>query len=483
MGCAYNTQQKHTNNLRIAMQLSIKPDNSSFVWIHRVLDLVIPFTLIYLALSVYNVPLHDRYIALGLLGGFIFVTAAQMVGLYQNWRARPMFVSVRMILQAWLLAWALLIILAFLFKDTGNISRGVSLIWFILTPAALITYRILIRLTLSQIRKQGRNARRIAILGAGKVGQQLAHIIQTNSWLGYQIIGFYDDNQTIQQTSIENIPVIGTAEDILLHTKQNKFDELYICLPMRAEQKIKTLLNKLTDTTAIVKFVPDLFTFDLMHAKWTDLKGLPIVSVFDTPLSSTSAQLLKRLEDIVISSLILILISPVIAALAIGVKLSSHGPIIFKQKRYGLNGKEIKVYKFRSMTTMDNGNIIHQAQKNDPRITKLGAFIRRTSLDELPQFINVIQGRMSIVGPRPHACAHNEEYRGLVPKYMQRHLVKPGITGWAQINGWRGETDTLEKMEKRIEYDLHYINNWSLWLDIKIIILTAFKGFINKNAY
>ncbi|PIX80383.1 MAG: undecaprenyl-phosphate glucose phosphotransferase, partial [Piscirickettsiaceae bacterium CG_4_10_14_3_um_filter_44_349] len=213
------------------------------------------------------------------------------------------------------------------------------------------------------------------------------------------------------------------------------------------------------------------------------LKGLPVISVYDTPLNSSTARMLKRFEDVTLSTLILILISPIMIALAIGVKLSSPGPILFKQKRYGLNGKEIKVYKFRSMTTQDNGATINQATKNDPRITKFGAFIRKTSLDELPQFINVIQGKMSIVGPRPHANAHNEQYRKLVPQYMQRHLVKPGITGWAQINGWRGETETLDKMEKRIEFDLHYINNWSLWFDIKIIILTVFKGFIDKNAY
>jgi putative colanic acid biosynthesis UDP-glucose lipid carrier transferase len=220
-----------------------------------------------------------------------------------------------------------------------------------------------------------------------------------------------------------------------------------------------------------------------MHAKWTEINGVPIISVFDTPLSGKTAQLIKRTEDIILSIIILIMISPVLIAVALGVKLSSPGPVLFKQNRYGINGQPINVYKFRSMTSQDNGNIIKQATKKDIRITAFGAFIRKTSLDELPQFYNVIQGRMSIVGPRPHAVAHNEEYRKLIPKYMQRHLVKPGITGWAQINGWRGETDTLHKMKKRIDFDLHYINTWSLWLDIKIIILTTVKGFINKNAY
>ncbi|ENH1714789.1 exopolysaccharide biosynthesis polyprenyl glycosylphosphotransferase, partial [Escherichia coli] len=191
----------------------------------------------------------------------------------------------------------------------------------------------------------------------------------------------------------------------------------------------------------------------------------------------------KRIEDIIVSMLILILISPVLCVIAVTVKLTSKGPVIFRQTRYGMDGKPIKVWKFRSMTVMENDNVVTQATKNDVRVTKVGRFLRRTSLDELPQFFNVLLGGMSIVGPRPHAVAHNEQYRILIDGYMLRHKVKPGITGWAQINGWRGETDTLEKMQKRVEYDLEYIREWSVWLDLKIIFLTVFKGFISKTAY
>ena len=219
-----------------------------------------------------------------------------------------------------------------------------------------------------------------------------------------------------------------------------------------------------------------------MQSKWRNVGSIPTLSVHDTPFYGVNT-FLKRLEDVVIGSAILAAISPILAVIAIGVKLSSPGPVIFKQDRYGLDGKKIKVYKFRSMKTTENGNEVKQATKGDPRVTKFGAFIRKTSLDELPQFINVLQGRMSIVGPRPHAVAHNEEYRKLVSRYMLRHKVKPGITGWAQVNGFRGETDTLEKMEKRIEFDLRYIQSWSLYLDLKIIFLTIFKGFVGKTAY
>lgn len=464
--------------------MNIKTESSGFVWLHRLIDLATPyFILMVIASNIPNFPIHDRYTIIGILGGFVFVTSSQIVGIYQNWRGRPFFNSIKLVLKAWALTWGILIIIAFLYKDASNFSRLIIVLWAIITPFALIGYRLTIRYMLSKYRMQGKNARKIAIIGAGKVGQHLASVILSNPWLGYKVVGFYDDNRDLLNTNINNYPVLGTIDQVYEHAKNGEFDELYICLPLRAEGKIKQLLNQLTDTTAVVKYIPDLFSFDLMHAKWTDLKGIPVISVFDTPTNNTTARLLKRAEDFILSTLILILISPVLLIIALLVKTSSPGPIIFKQKRYGLNGQEIKIYKFRSMTTQDNGAVIKQATKNDARITPIGAFLRRTSIDELPQFINVLQGKMSIVGPRPHAIAHNEEYRKLVPKYMQRHLVKPGITGWAQVNGWRGETDTLEKMEKRVEYDLHYINNWSLWFDIKIIVLTIFKGFINKNAY
>ncbi len=462
---------------------AIKPDHSGFVWIHRVIDAFLPIGLLLALTQLQNIPWHDRYLTMGLLGGFIFVIASQMVGVYRSWRGRSLFASAKLILNAWLLTWATLIVIAFLYKDSENFSRLAVTLWAIITPIILIGYRVALRAILAKYRMHGNNTKTIAIIGAGKVGQHIANIIQNNPWLGYRVCAFYDDNTELHGTEINGIPVKGCTNQIGNIVNQNHYSEIYICLPLRAEQKIKQILNELTDTTSVVKFVPDLFTFDLMHAKTSELKGIPVFSVYDTPLSSTSNQIIKRLEDVVFSFIILIFISPILLWVAFMVKKSSPGPVLFKQKRYGLNGKEIKVYKFRSMTTQDNGAVIKQATQNDPRVTPFGAFIRRTSLDELPQFINVLQGKMSIVGPRPHAVAHNEEYRRLVPKYMQRHLVKPGITGWAQINGWRGETDTLEKMEKRVQFDLHYINNWSLWLDIRIIILTVFKGFVNKNAY
>jgi putative colanic acid biosysnthesis UDP-glucose lipid carrier transferase len=242
------------------------------------------------------------------------------------------------------------------------------------------------------------------------------------------------------------------------------------------------LLDSLKDTTISIYFVPDIFIFDLIQARIDDIGGIPVVAVCETPFSGLNG-LIKRLSDIILSILILIMISPILLAVAIGVKLSSKGPVLFKQRRYGLDAEEILVYKFRSMTVAENGSVVTQATKNDTRVTQFGSFIRKTSLDELPQFINVLQGCMSIVGPRPHAVAHNEIYRKVIKGYMIRHKVKPGITGWAQVNGFRGETDTVDKMEARIEYDLDYLRKWSLALDLKIILRTILLVFKDRNAY
>ena len=245
---------------------------------------------------------------------------------------------------------------------------------------------------------------------------------------------------------------------------------------MLFRSRIIDLLEHLQGTTASIYFVPDVFGISIIQGRLQDMNGVPVVGICETPFTGTN-ELMKRASDIVLASLILFVISPFLVLIAIGVKLSSPGPVIFKQRRNGLDGGEIVVYKFRSMTSQDNGSVVHQATKGDARITRFGAFIRRTSLDELPQFVNVLQGRMSIVGPRPHAVAHNEQYRKLIKSYMIRHKVKPGITGWAQVNGLRGETETVEKMKARIEYDLDYLRHWSLGLDLRIIWRTVFVVF------
>jgi len=264
--------------------------------------------------------------------------------------------------------------------------------------------------------------------------------------------------------------------------KNEQIDHIYITLPLRAEIRINQLIQELADSTVSVNIVPDFFTFNLIQSKWSNVQGIPVVSVFDTPFSSLDGAT-KRIEDLLLCSIILPLIAIPMLIIAAAIKLTSPGPVIFKQKRYGIKGEQIEVWKFRSMSVCENGDTIKQATANDSRVTPLGAFLRRTSLDELPQFINVLQGTMSVVGPRPHAVAHNEYYRKQIQGYMLRHKVKPGITGQAQINGCRGETDTIEKMEARVHHDLEYLRHWSLWLDVKIVFLTILKGFVSNQAY
>jgi len=264
--------------------------------------------------------------------------------------------------------------------------------------------------------------------------------------------------------------------------KNNEIDIIFLAIPIQQQSQLEQLTAKLADTTVSLYYIPTFFLTDLLHSRWGYIEEIPYLSLRETPFYGVDGTL-KRLEDVIFGSLIVLIISIPMLIIAAVIRQTSKGPILFKQHRYGLNGEKIEVWKFRSMTVAEDGEDIPQAKQNDPRITQFGAFLRRTSLDELPQFINVVQGQMSIVGPRPHAVAHNEGYRKEIYGYMLRHKVKPGITGWAQINGWRGQTDTLEKMEKRVEHDMWYIKNWSILLDIKIIYLTIIHGFTHPNAY
>jgi putative colanic acid biosynthesis UDP-glucose lipid carrier transferase len=309
----------------------------------------------------------------------------------------------------------------------------------------------------------------------------MAARIQDMTWMGLKIVGVFDD-RPLDRIDLGGLSFEGNMQSLITRAKSGEIDVVYITLPMHAESRIVKLVNQLSDTTASVYVVPDSFVFDLYHARWSNVAGMPVVSVYESPFYGIEGWV-KRAEDLILGSMILLFILPLMLIIGLGVKLTTPGSVIFKQRRYGLNGDVVEVWKFRSMTASDDGDRVVQATKNDTRVTSFGGFLRRNSLDELPQFINVLQGRMSIVGPRPHAVSHNEQYRSIIQGYMLRHKVRPGITGWAQINGWRGETDCLEKMQGRIDCDLAYVRNWTLWLDIKIIWMTFFRVFITKNVY
>ena len=370
-----------------------------------------------------------------------------------------------------------------LFKVSERFSRIWLINWFVLSFALIVGYRFLTYLLLIWIRESGYNRRNVLVVDAGDLGKSISQNLLTQRSSGYDIALFLDDNPELLGTSIDGVKVFTDMEKIEFYVNELNIREVWIALPLRAEKRLKKIIGLLRYNMVSIKLIPDVFGLELLNHSVCKIVGIPALDLRTSPMIGWRL-LVKYLEDRLIGLLIFILIIPLLILISMGVKLSSQGPVLFKQRRHGWDGKIINVYKFRTMKIhQENSAQVLQATKNDSRITKFGCFLRKTSLDELPQFYNVLQGRMSIVGPRPHAIEHNEMYKSKVDKYMLRHKVKPGITGWAQINGYRGETDTLEKMQKRVEYDLYYIQHWSLWLDLKIIFLTIFKGFAGKNAY
>jgi putative colanic acid biosysnthesis UDP-glucose lipid carrier transferase len=383
-------------------------------------------------------------------------------------------------------AWATVIgVLALVGYATDTVKffdYQVLVIWLAATPVMHLALALSGRSWLRQRALQPEFRRSALIIGASDLGLRVAEMLRNRSAVGHDFIGFIEDRDLNRCPAAAHAHVIGKMEQIRDIIRSRNIRDVYITLPLGAQPRIRRLLSELQDSATTQYFVPDVFTVNVIQGRMRNFDGVPVVGLLESPFVGTNA-LIKRASDLVLGSLILMLIAPVMAAVAVGVKLSSPGPVIFRQRRHGLDGREITVYKFRSMTAQDNGVVVKQATRNDPRITPFGAFLRRTSLDELPQFINVLQGRMSIVGPRPHALAHNEQYRQHVSAYMVRHKVRPGVTGWAQINGSRGETDTNEKMAERVRLDLEYLRNWSLGLDLRIIARTAALTLFDRNAY
>ena len=457
---------------------------SSFSALYRTVDLFVIATFFLLSMHGYDVELDTKYqlVLLISLASFLFIS--QSCELYRSWRTSTTLTMLGYTSLVWIICCVILITLAYFTKTGSHYSRVAIGIWFVSTFITLNMWRVAFRAILFHFRKSGMNAKSVIIIGATPSGLRLADQIVKNPQLGLKLQGFYEDRPIDRLPDMGQHQVKGSMDEgINLVKTTPDINHVYIAMPMKAEERITEILNKCSDTTATVHILPDFFIYNLLHARWQHVGNMQTLSIFDSPFDGFNLTI-KRIEDIVLASIILCLVAIPMCFIGLAVKWTSKGPIIFQQKRYGLDGEEIKIYKFRSMALVNKkvDNVV-QATKFDARVTPIGAILRRTSLDELPQFINVLQGNMSIVGPRPHAIQHNEEYRQLIDGYMLRHKAKPGITGWAQINGWRGETDTLEKMEKRIEFDLKYIHRWSLAFDLKIIFLTIFKGFVNKNAY
>jgi len=391
-------------------------------------------------------------------------------------------VLMREIVLGWLLLSIILLFFGYATRYVEAFPSDLLLSWLLMTPVCLFLAHKMLPVLLPRILSVEGN-RRAVIAGTNDLGLKLARQFVNKPILGVTFLGFFDDRSQERIGHLDSGSLMGKVADLPAFVKTQRVESIYITLPMASQPRILGLLDELRDTTASIHFVPDIFVADLIQARMDNVGGIPVVAVCETPFYGVNG-MVKRGSDILLGTLILLLILPLLIFIAIGVKASSPGPILFKQRRYGVDAQDIVVYKFRSMTVCeDSASHIVQAKKNDQRITRFGSLLRKTSLDELPQFINVLQGRMSIVGPRPHAVAHNEMYRKLIKGYMIRHKVKPGITGWAQVNGYRGETDTLDKMQKRIEFDLDYLRSWSLMLGLYIILKTVFVVIQRENAY
>lgn len=410
---------------------------------------------------------------------FLILVILHHTGIYRSWRfSSPRYEINKIILGCCIVYFSLFFILYFLNLSHLIIRTG-FMYWMIAWPGFLSLGRIIIRLTLRSLRKKGLNTKKAIIVGANHIGEELAGLIMKNPWSGMELLGFFDEHTP----RYKRIKLLGGLDRIARYVAEHHVDIVYISLSMNEQTKIQRVLRLLSDSTVSVFFVPDLFFVDLMIGGYlTYFEYFPVIALQETPIVGIN-RLVKRLFDITISALALIMLSPIFLSIGIALKLTDSSRIVFKQWRYGLNGQPIQIYKFRTMTVLEDGYDFKQVTRNDPRITRLGGFLRKYSLDELPQLLNVLKGDMSLVGPRPHPVAMNETYRKLLPGYMLRHKVKPGITGLAQLHGFRGETDTMEKIESRLKYDIAYIRNWSLWNDIKILSKTVFSASWRTNAY
>jgi putative colanic acid biosynthesis UDP-glucose lipid carrier transferase len=426
---------------------------------------------------------NDHFVILGLTGVCLFVLTATSSNLYRSWRLVRLRRELGQIAILWTVSFALTGTIALLMAEHAHSTaqRLMLLLWYVAALAGLAGVRIGVRMSLRYYRAYGHDQRRVAFVGFTDVSRRLAEFFHAHPWMGVEVVGFYGDAAAGDGPPGEE-RILGGVEDLVRTDRDEGLSAVYIALPMSEQSRIQTIIDRFSDTTTAIYYCPPLFGLDPVNAHWGDINGHPVISIVESPFSGVD-QHLKRAEDLVLSCLILPLIVLPMLAIAAAVKLTSPGPVLYRQTRYGLDGRGFNMLKFRTMYCVETDDQFVQAVRNDPRVTPLGAFLRRTSLDELPQLFNVLAGDMSLVGPRPHPVKLNEAHRKQIRRYMLRHIVKPGITGWAQVNGCRGETQTLEAMRQRIDYDLYYIKRWSIGLDARILLKTLLVGFSSPRAY
>lgn len=414
-------------------------------------------------------PLYSyAFIIVGLLVVLIF----SYFSLYQVWRGISFIDEMRKMITAWSLVFVVFALFTFVSKTGPGYSRVWLGLWFFTGLVMLLAFRGALRLALKALRQRGINLRHIVIAGGDELGQQVANRLIDASWSGFRVAGFFCDKPKHTSLTTQTIPYLGKLEDLAHYVESSRIDQVWIALPLSQGEALEYLLHELRHTIVDIRYVPDIFGIRLINHSVIDVAGVPVVNISVSPMDGIN-RWLKAFEDRLLSLLILIVIAPLLLLIALGVKLSSPGPAIYRQTRVGWNGRPFTILKFRTMPISVESTGIEWGGAKAKVNTKFGALLRKTSLDELPQFINVLQGDMSIVGPRPERPVFVDQFKDIIPEYMKKHMVKAGITGWAQINGWRGDTD----LKRRIECDLYYIENWSVWLDLKIIFMTLFKGF------
>jgi len=446
----------------------------------RVVDPLVIMGMLYVCTLALGNGFNGYSLILMVLAFFVSSSVYKYVDPYRTWRTGQLRKVARDIVLGWLLSVTVLALIGMSSGMLVHYDRTVLLAWCVATPLMLMLGHLAVfKLHAAPLEGQKTS---VVIIGANDVSVRFAATINRHESSVMAVHGYFDDRAQERRPANMEHPTLGAMNEIPAYVRKHNIKMIVISQPISAQPRILSLLEDLEDTTASVYFLPDIYIFDLMQARFASLGGMPVIGIRESPFTGVNS-MIKRISDIVLALIIQIMLTPIMLTIALAVKLTSPGPVIFRQRRYGLYGEEILVYKFRSMTVAEDGAKVVQAKKGDQRLTKIGGFLRRTSLDELPQFINVLQGRMSIVGPRPHAVAHNEQYRKLIKGYMLRHKAKPGITGWAQVNGLRGETDTLDKMQARIQYDLDYLRNWSVWLDMWIIVRTVLVVLKRENAH
>ncbi|MCG2634291.1 MAG: undecaprenyl-phosphate glucose phosphotransferase [Gammaproteobacteria bacterium] len=437
--------------------------------------LVVGLLVYYLVFGVWD--LKPVYRAGLLFSVLLSAVVLPRFGLYRAWRGRSPKNELRAVIQAFLLIAALLALASVATKTSSQFSRVWFAAWMSGNVALIATSRLFERSVLHWLRRQGRNLRSVVVLGAGEHGQRVVQQLQQESWTGLRVVGFFSRDAGLIGQTVLGLPVLGALADLPDYAKTHGIDQIWLALPLNEAGALEGIMAVLGDMTADIRLVPDLYGLRLVNHSVSEVAGMPVLDLAATPMAG-AARVIKSVEDHLLALLFLLLASPLMALIALGVKLSSPGPVFYRQARMGWNGRHFDILKFRTMAADSEQGGVQWGGAAEKRVTRFGAFLRKTSLDELPQFLNVLRGEMSIVGPRPERPQFVEKFKDEIPGYMKKHMVKAGITGWAQVNGWRGDTD----LTRRIEHDLWYINHWSLWLDIRILLLTLRFGLIHKNA-